>query len=128
MKEEHKLLLVRALILLHKAKCVTSYHQQLSYYIMLFVEKDYRLTDAVIRGMLKYWPLTNCGKEINWTMLKQLAFPDHAMCQVAERALFWWNNAHIVNLIAENRHVILPIIFDSLEEIYEVVGIRQSSV
>lgn len=64
MKEEHKLFLVRALILLQKAKCVTSYHQQLSYYIMLFVEKDYRLTDAVIRGMLKYWPVTNCGKEV----------------------------------------------------------------
>ena len=35
---------------------------------------------------------------------------------MAERALFWWNNEHIVALIAENRHVILPIIFDPLEK------------
>lgn len=35
---------------------------------------------------------------------------------MAERALFWWNNEHIVSLIAENRHVILPIIFDALEK------------
>lgn len=37
------------------------------------------------------------------------------MFQVAERALFLWNNDHIVNLIAHNREVILPIIFPALE-------------
>lgn len=36
--------------------------------------------------------------------------------QVAERALFLWNNEHIVSLIAQNRNVILPIIFDALEK------------
>lgn len=35
--------------------------------------------------------------------------------QVAERALFLWNNDHIENLIKQNRNVILPIIFPSLE-------------
>lgn len=35
---------------------------------------------------------------------------------MSERALFWWNNEHIVGLIAENRRVILPIIFDALEK------------
>ncbi|KAL7148546.1 hypothetical protein ABFS83_06G185900 [Erythranthe nasuta] len=64
MKEEHKLFLVRALIPLHKPKCISSYHQQLSYCIIQFVEKDYRLADTVIRGVLKYWPVTNCGKEV----------------------------------------------------------------
>lgn len=36
--------------------------------------------------------------------------------QIAERALFLWNNEHIVTLIAQNRHVILPIIFEALEK------------
>jgi len=36
--------------------------------------------------------------------------------QVAERALFLWNNDHIVNLIAHNRQVILPIVFPALEK------------
>ncbi|KAG2279246.1 hypothetical protein Bca52824_050466 [Brassica carinata] len=36
--------------------------------------------------------------------------------QVAERSLFLWNNEHIVVLIAQNRSVILPIIFASLEK------------
>ncbi|KAF0896823.1 hypothetical protein E2562_028120 [Oryza meyeriana var. granulata] len=34
---------------------------------------------------------------------------------VAERALFLWNNDHIVSLIAQNRSVIFPIIFEALE-------------
>lgn len=36
--------------------------------------------------------------------------------QVAERALFLWNNDHIENLIKQNRKVILPIIFSALEK------------
>ncbi|PKA46929.1 Serine/threonine protein phosphatase 2A 57 kDa regulatory subunit B' alpha isoform [Apostasia shenzhenica] len=64
MKEEHKLFLVRALIPLHKPKGVAAYHQQLSYCITQFVEKDYKLADTVIRGLLKYWPVTNCQKEV----------------------------------------------------------------
>lgn len=64
LKEEHKLFLFRALIPLHKPKCVGGYHQQLSYCITQFVEKDYKLADAVIRGLLKYWPVTNSSKEV----------------------------------------------------------------
>lgn len=38
------------------------------------------------------------------------------LLQVAERALFLWNNEHILSLIAQNRQVVLPIIFESLEK------------
>jgi serine/threonine-protein phosphatase 2A regulatory subunit B' len=64
LKEEHKLFLVRALIPLHKPKCVAMYHQQLSYCVTQFVEKDCKLADTVIRGLLKYWPITNSSKEV----------------------------------------------------------------
>lgn len=37
--------------------------------------------------------------------------------QVAERALYYWNNEYIVNLIGENIHVILPIVYPSLHAI-----------
>ncbi|CAO2839485.1 unnamed protein product [Amaranthus hypochondriacus] len=138
MKEEHKLFLVRALIPLHKPKPVGLYHQQLSYCITQFVEKDYKLADTVIRGLLKYWPVTNCQKEVLFLgELEEVLeatqgaefqrcmvplFRQIARClnsphfQVAERALFLWNNEHIVSLIAQNRNVILPIIFDALEK------------
>lgn len=64
LKEEHKLFLVRALIPLHRPKCASAYHQQLSYCIVQFVEKDFKLADTVIRGLLKYWPVTNSSKEV----------------------------------------------------------------
>lgn len=35
--------------------------------------------------------------------------------QVGERALFLWNNDYIVSLVAQNRHVILPVVFGALE-------------
>ena len=34
--------------------------------------------------------------------------------QVAERALYYWNNEYIMSLIEENSSVILPIMFASL--------------
>ncbi|XP_028789952.1 serine/threonine protein phosphatase 2A 57 kDa regulatory subunit B' beta isoform-like [Neltuma alba] len=138
MKEEHKLFLVRALIPLHKPKPVAIYHQQLSYCITQFVEKDYKLADTVIRGLLKYWPLTNCQKEVLFLgELEEVLeatqgaefqrcmvplFRQIARCltsshfQVAERTLFLWNNEHIVSLIAQNRAVIFPIIYEALEK------------
>lgn len=36
--------------------------------------------------------------------------------QVAERALYLWNNEHIVSLIAQNRNMILSLIFEPLEK------------
>lgn len=137
MKEEHKLFLVRALMPLHKPKSISSYHQQLSYCITQFVEKDYKLADTVIRGLLKYWPVTNCGKEVLFLgeleeILEATQPAEFQRCmvplfrqigrclnsshfQVAERALFLWNNEQIVGLIAQNRTVILPLIFEALE-------------
>ncbi|CAN1124227.1 Serine/threonine protein phosphatase 2A 59 kDa regulatory subunit B' gamma isoform [Linum perenne] len=136
LKEEHKLFLIRALIPLHKPKCVSMYHQQLSYCITQFVEKDVKLADTVIRGLLKYWPVTNSSKEVMFlgeleevleaTQVAEFQrcmvplFRQIARClssshfQVAERALFLWNNDHIRNLILQNQRVILPLIFPAL--------------
>ncbi|KAF8396524.1 hypothetical protein HHK36_018148 [Tetracentron sinense] len=138
MKEEHKLFLVRALIPLHKPKSIALYHQQLSYCITQFVEKDYKLADTVIRGLLKYWPVTNCQKEVLFLgeleeVLEATQSAEFQRCmvplfrqigrclnsshfQIAERALFLWNNDHIVSLIGQNRNVIFPIIFEALEK------------
>ncbi|XP_076912366.1 serine/threonine protein phosphatase 2A 57 kDa regulatory subunit B' theta isoform-like [Bidens hawaiensis] len=137
LKEEHKLFLVRALIPLHKPKSMPVYHQQISYCITQFVEKDCKLADTVIRGLLKYWPITNSSKEVMFLteleeILEATQPPEFQRCavplfrrishclssshfQVAERALFLWNNDHIENLIKQNSKVILPIIFPALE-------------
>ncbi|TKY57023.1 Serine/threonine protein phosphatase 2A 59 kDa regulatory subunit B' zeta isoform [Spatholobus suberectus] len=138
LKEEHKLFLVHALIPLHKPKCVSLYHQQLSYCITQFVEKDVKLADTVVRGLLKYWPITNSAKEVMFLgeleeVLEATQAAEFQRCviplfhrigrclnslhfQVAERALFLWNNDHIRNLILQNCKVILHIIFPALEK------------
>ncbi|KAH7282911.1 hypothetical protein KP509_35G053000 [Ceratopteris richardii] len=138
LKEEHKLFLVRALIPLHKPKCVPMYHRQLTYCITQFVEKDFKLADTIIRGLLRYWPITNSHKEVLFLteleeVLEATQPAEFQRCmvplfrqigqslnsshfQVAERALFLWNNDHVVNLVAQNRAIILPLIFPSLEK------------
>lgn len=64
LKEEHKIFFWRALIPLHKPKQLGNYFQQLSYCVMQFIEKDPKLASIVIRGLLKYWPITNSQKEV----------------------------------------------------------------
>ncbi|KAK1430872.1 hypothetical protein QVD17_13955 [Tagetes erecta] len=137
LKEEHKIFLWRALIPLHKPKCLGVYFQQLSYCITQFIEKDPKLASTVIRGLLKYWPITNSQKEvmflgeieeilesINMAEFQRVMVPlfwrigcciNSSHFQVAERALLLWNNDQIFNLIGHNRQVILPIIFPAIE-------------
>ncbi|CAD5179813.1 unnamed protein product [Musa acuminata subsp. malaccensis] len=138
MKEEHKLFLVRVLIPLHKTKPAGVYHHQLAYCTTQFVEKDCKLAYTVIRGLLKYWPVTNCQKELLFlgeleevlettqpTEFQQCMVPlfkqisrclNSSHFQVAERALYLWNNDHIVSLISQNCSIILPVIFEALEK------------
>lgn len=137
LKEEHKMFLWRALIPLHKPKTVGIYLQQLTYCVIQFIEKEPKLVSTVIRGLLKYWPVTNSQKEVmflgeleevlestNLVEFQKVMIPmfrrigcclNSSHFQVAERALFLWNNDHVINLIAQNRQVILPIIFPALE-------------
>lgn len=137
LKEEHRRFLKKALVPLHKPKCLALYHQPLSYCITQFVEKDPRLAEEVISGMLKYWPVTNSQKEVlflgeleeileliqgvEFEKIMVPLFKVLAKClcsshfQVSERALFLWNNEYIVSLVAKNRDRVLPLIIGALE-------------
>lgn len=64
LKEEHKIFLLRVLVPLHKPKSLGVYFQQLSYCITQFIEKEPKLASSVIKGLLKYWPVTNSQKEV----------------------------------------------------------------
>ncbi|KAJ3289750.1 Serine/threonine-protein phosphatase 2A 56 kDa regulatory subunit delta isoform, partial [Borealophlyctis nickersoniae] len=136
LKEEHKVFLTRVLIPLHKAKSLTLYHPQLAYCVVQFLEKDPSLTEEVVCGLLRYWPKVNSPKEVmflneveeildviepqEFVKIQVPLFQQIARCvssphfQVAERALYYWNNDYIINLIGDNASVILPIMFSSL--------------
>ncbi|KAL1589773.1 hypothetical protein WHR41_01551 [Cladosporium halotolerans] len=138
LKEEHKLFLTRVLIPLHKVKSLSMYHPQLAYCIVQFLEKDAALTEEVVLGLLRYWPKVNSTKEVMFLnevedifevmdpaefakvqeplfnqLAKSVASPHF---QVAERALYFWNNEYFCNLVSDNVDVILPIMFKPLYE------------
>eukprot|EP00127_Corallochytrium_limacisporum_P002364 Clim_evm5s119 gene=Clim_evmTU5s119 len=136
LKEEHKTFLMRVLIPLHKCRSLALYHPQLAYCVVQFLEKDPTLTEPVVLGLLKYWPKTNSPKEVmflneieeildviepnEFQKIQVPLFQQLARCvssphfQVAERALYFWNNEYIMSLISENGDVILPIVFSSM--------------
>ncbi|XP_069360631.1 serine/threonine-protein phosphatase 2A 56 kDa regulatory subunit gamma isoform-like isoform X1 [Maniola hyperantus] len=136
LKEEHKLFLLKVLLPLHKAKSLSVYHPQLAYCVVQFLEKDPSLTQPVIRALLKYWPKTHSPKEVmflnemeeildviepaEFQKVMDPLFRQLAQCvssphfQVAERALYYWNNEYIMSLISDNATHILPIMFPSL--------------
>ncbi|KAL4915640.1 protein phosphatase 2A regulatory B subunit [Aspergillus aurantiobrunneus] len=138
LKEEHKLFLTRVLLPLHKVKSLSMYHPQLAYCIVQFLEKDSTLTEDVVIGLLRYWPKTNSTKEVMYLnevedifevmdpaefakvqeplfqqLAKSVASPHF---QVAERALYFWNNEYFCTLVSDNVEVILPIMFPPLFE------------
>ncbi|KAA0155581.1 hypothetical protein FNF29_01498 [Cafeteria roenbergensis] len=114
LKAEHVVFLERALIPLHRPVGVTAYHQQLSYCVTQYVEKDPTMVAAIVLGMIKSWPWANSGKQVMFlNELEEILelVPHEAMdkvfkplfrvvgkClgsqhfQVAERCLFLWNS------------------------------------
>ncbi|XP_051210222.1 serine/threonine protein phosphatase 2A 57 kDa regulatory subunit B' kappa isoform [Lolium perenne] len=137
LKEEHKIFLWKVLIPLHKPKSVGVYLQQLTYCVTQFLEKDPKLAGSIVLGILRYWPVTNSQKEVMFLseieeILEATSMVEFQKCmvplfrriahcinsshfQVAERALFMWNNDHIISLIAQNRQAIMPIIVPALQ-------------
>ncbi|KAH8888710.1 protein phosphatase 2A regulatory B subunit [Thozetella sp. PMI_491] len=136
LKEEHKLFLTRVLLPLHKVKSLSMYHPQLAYCIVQFLEKD--ASEQVVLGLLRYWPKVNSTKEVMFLnevedifevmdpaefakvqeplfhqLAKSVASPHF---QVAERALYFWNNEYFCNLVSDNVEIILPIMFAPLYE------------
>ncbi|KAL3971592.1 thrombospondin type-1 domain-containing protein 4 [Sarotherodon galilaeus] len=136
LKEEHKMFLIRVLLPLHKVKSLSVYHPQLAYCVVQFLEKDSGLTEPVIMGLLKFWPKTHSPKEVmflneleeildviepsEFVKVQEPLFRQLAKCvssphfQVAERALYYWNNEYIMSLISDNAAKILPIMFPAL--------------
>ncbi|TFK76514.1 protein phosphatase 2A regulatory B subunit [Pluteus cervinus] len=136
LKEEHKIFLTRVLIPLHKVKSLSLYHPQLAYCVVQFLEKDPALAEEVMLGLLRFWPKVNSPKEVmflneveevldvtdpmEFQKIQVALFHQLARCinsqhfQVAERALLYWNNEYVVNLMSDNLAIILPIVFPAL--------------
>ncbi|RKP38188.1 protein phosphatase 2A regulatory B subunit, partial [Dimargaris cristalligena] len=138
LKEEHQNFLTKVLLPLHKARPLIVYYQQLAYCTVQFLEKDPKLTDKVVHGLLKYWPKVSSPKEVMFLnemediltnmddeMFGRLCIPVFKQVarsmasphfQVADRALGYWRNDCVVELISRHRTTILPIVFPVLSK------------
>ncbi|KIY70007.1 protein phosphatase 2A regulatory B subunit [Cylindrobasidium torrendii FP15055 ss-10] len=136
LKDEHKIFLTRVLLPLHKVKSLSLYHPQLAYCVVQFLEKDPLLAEDVLLGLLKFWPKVNSPKEVmylneveeildvtdpvEFQKIQVPLFQQLSRCinsqhfQVAERALLYWNNEYVVNLMSYNLSTVLPIVFPPL--------------
>ncbi|ESN99913.1 hypothetical protein HELRODRAFT_83594 [Helobdella robusta] len=130
------IILLLLLLLLFKVKSLSVYHPQLAYCMVQFLEKEGTLTEPVVMGLLKFWPKVHSPKEVMFlNELEEILdvieptefhkvmvplFKQLAKCvtsphfQVAERALYFWNNEYILSLVSDNVTEILPIMFASL--------------
>jgi len=116
------------LLPLHKIKSLSVYHPQLAYCVVQFLEKDPTLTEpVVVTGLLKYWPKTHSPKEVmflneleeildviehsEFSKIMTPLFNQLARCvssphfQVAERALYYWNNEYFISLVQDHTKV-----------------------
>lgn len=141
LKKEHTQFLQRALIPLHIPKCVGLYHQQLSYCIIQYIEKDPDTAIVILRGLFKYWPWSSSAKQVlfmneleeilellgadQMEVIKMELFQLITDClnsqhfQVAERTLFLWNNEQLCSngcLSRQYTEILLPMIYNGLYE------------
>jgi serine/threonine-protein phosphatase 2A regulatory subunit B' len=145
LKEEHKQFLRNILIPLHKIPInkLQVFHEQLSYCITQFIDKDNTLSLVIIGGILKFWPVTSSAKEVLLLneleeileltptstiepfiepIFKRLARSiENEHFQVAERALFYWNNDLISGLTSSHKQTVFPIIVPVLKRMQDSI-------
>lgn len=134
--QEHIDFLKQILIPLHKSKYYGYFYRQLLYCEVQYIEKQQTLAEMVIAGLLRYWPISNTIKEMQFvgeledvleltdpvsftkimvplfnTLARSIAKPHF---QVQERILFLWHNEFVMGYIASNIDEILPILFPAL--------------
>jgi serine/threonine-protein phosphatase 2A regulatory subunit B' len=138
LKEEHKVFMCRALIPLHKVKPLPSFHRQLSECLSQFLQKDPSLAGVIIAALLRWWPVSMSSKQV--VFLNQLeAAVEHvqeaelvqvqapmfkrlAQCiqspqyHVSERALVFWNNARVVDVVRNSSGQLLPELLPALHK------------
>jgi len=132
LKDEHVTFLTKVLIPLHSSTHFNSFHDELKYCTVQYVEKDGGLAWPVIKGLLKYWSKSNSMKQVHFLFEleeildiisdRQFELALHAVfkciikCissqhfQVAERALAMFNNGIFFNLVKQNKATIFPVL------------------
>ncbi|MCD7466208.1 hypothetical protein HAX54_002660 [Datura stramonium] len=122
------------------------YHRQLASCVSQFVQKEPELGEVVIRGILKYWPVTNCQKEVLFIgeleelvetvdpqLYKELALP---LCTKITKCLNSWNSqvaelAHtsgtmtiLGRQVSQAMEEVFPVLLKGWRRIYKDIGAK----
>uniref|UniRef100_H2Z629 Serine/threonine protein phosphatase 2A regulatory subunit n=1 Tax=Ciona savignyi TaxID=51511 RepID=H2Z629_CIOSA len=136
LKQEHVQFLFNIILPLHTSPKLQQFQAQLVYCVVQYIEKDPGLTERFTKRYLKLWPKTVSSKEvmflgeleeiidilqpIEFAKVHKDIFSQLAKCirsehfQVAERALYFWDNEYIVSLIEVSAAEIFPLVLPSL--------------
>eukprot|EP00397_Hematodinium_sp_SG-2012_P008934 GEMP01009005.1.p1 GENE.GEMP01009005.1~~GEMP01009005.1.p1 ORF type:complete len:480 (+),score=80.27 GEMP01009005.1:180-1619(+) len=136
LKSEHREFLRTALVPLHSVKSLHPFHQQLTQCLTHYMDKDPSVATVVVDAVLKYWPNYVASKQTLFLLeleeileviqadafeqVKMRVFRKLAQCiccshfQLAERALYFWQNETIANLINLHRADLYPLLVGPL--------------
>ncbi|POI32416.1 hypothetical protein CIB84_003832, partial [Bambusicola thoracicus] len=136
LKAEHKQFLVKVLIPLHTVRSLSLFHAQvevtkvirglMKFWPKTCSQKEVNELLVLTKNVMFLGELEEILDVIEpsqFVKIQEPLFKQIAKCvssphfQVAERALYYWNNEYIMSLIEENSNVILPIMFSSLYRI-----------
>uniref|UniRef100_A0A7S2RN35 Uncharacterized protein n=1 Tax=Mucochytrium quahogii TaxID=96639 RepID=A0A7S2RN35_9STRA len=123
-KPEHQTMLLKCLLPLNSVRGSEFYHEQLSFVLLQYINKEPELIVPIVSSMLKYWPRRNAAKQVIFlgeigdmmsfiepSMFKQVQQKLVAqLCecisgrhfQVAEYAMGLLNNNYLYSMIFEN--------------------------
>jgi len=140
LKKEHIDSLTNVLVPLHKVKGLVLFHRQLSYCICQYVEKDKSTAEAIVKGIIKLWPVTNSSKQVFFLheledileiTLREPVFAYYmvpfveqvARCldsphfQVVEKILFIFQNDYLCKLIAAKNRNLISLLIRKLQRV-----------
>lgn len=138
LKDEHRDFLAHHLLPLHKCRHLATYYSQLAYCIVQFIEKETKVSTVVINALLRYWPRMNSIKEVMFVneleevldLMPDTLLTDSVVTsvlrrvekcvaslhfQVAERALYMWNDARFAaGILRRHQQTALPLLVPAL--------------
>ncbi len=132
LRDEHVYFFKTVIIPLHKVQTCQKFHNELLRCSMLFVSKDPQLAFPLVRGLLKYWPFANFGKEAQFLqellevldvcditklepyverlfkrIVKSIASPH---LQVSDRAMCFFENDFFLSILRNYKGHTFPIL------------------
>uniref|UniRef100_A0A1A9UUP4 Serine/threonine protein phosphatase 2A regulatory subunit n=1 Tax=Glossina austeni TaxID=7395 RepID=A0A1A9UUP4_GLOAU len=151
LKIEYKNFLFKVLLPMHKLKCLSLYHEKLSYCVLQFLIKDPLLAEPFIKGLLNIWPRSHAQKEAMFLVeideiLSVITLPPIKTIQerlfiklfkclssthflVARYARHIWNKATFISAINKNNAIFSSVKLDAenFELINDLINIYENA-